>query len=56
MFDIFESEKLGLDKKSMAFSLKLVSESQDVTDEMTDKVFEKVLATLSEKFEAQMRA
>ena len=56
LFDIFESEKLGLDKKSMAFSLKLVSDSGDVTDEMTDTVFEKVIATLSEKFDAQMRA
>ena len=56
LFDIFESEKLGADKKSMAFSLKLVSATEDVTDEMTDAVFEKVLAALSEKFDAQMRA
>ena len=40
----------------MAFSLKLSSDTQDVTDEMTDVVFEKVLATLAEKFDAQMRA
>ncbi len=56
LFDIFESEKLGADKKSMAFSLKLVSDTEDVTDAMTDAVFEKVLAALSEKFDAQMRA
>ena len=56
LFDIFESEKLGADKKSMAFNLKLVSDTEDVTDEMTDAVFEKVLAALSEKFDAQMRA
>ena len=56
LFDIFESEKLGADKKSMAFSLKLVSATEDVTDEMTDAVFEKVLAALAEKFDAQMRA
>ena len=42
LFDIFESEKLGLDKKSMAFNLQLQSAASDVTDEMTDAVFEKV--------------
>jgi phenylalanyl-tRNA synthetase beta chain len=56
LFDIFESEKLGADKKSMAFNLKLVSDTEDVTDAMTDAVFEKVLTALSEKFDAQMRA
>ena len=56
LFDIFESEKLGADKKSMAFNLKLASAEADVTDEMTDAVIEKVLAALGEQFGAQMRA
>ncbi len=56
LFDIFESEKLGADKKSMAFKIQLVSPECDVTDEMTDVVIEKVIATLEEKFGAQMRA
>ncbi len=56
LFDIFESEKLGADKKSMAFNVKLVSDLKDVSDEMTDVVFEKIVTTLSEKFDAQMRA
>ena len=55
LFDIFESEKLGADKKSMAFSIKLASPVQDVTDAMTDAVIEKVIAALSEQFGAQMR-
>ncbi|MBQ8802069.1 MAG: phenylalanine--tRNA ligase subunit beta [Tyzzerella sp.] len=55
LFDIFESEKLGADKKSMAFNIQLASATCDVTDEMTDKVFEKVVAALSEQFGAQMR-
>ena len=55
LFDIFESEKLGADKKSMAFKLQLQSAASDVTDEMTDKVVEKVMAVLSENFGAQMR-
>jgi phenylalanyl-tRNA synthetase beta chain len=55
LFDIFESEKLGADKKSMAFNIQLQSAKEDVTDAMTDSVFEKVIAALSEKFGAQMR-
>ncbi len=55
LFDIFESEKLGADKKSMAFTLKLVSDYADVTDEMTDAVVEKVVTALGEQFGAQMR-
>ncbi len=56
LFDIFESEKLGADKKSMAFNIKLASDTEDVTDEMTDAVMEKVVKALGEKFGAQMRA
>lgn len=56
LFDLFESEKLGLDKKSMAFKIKLASKECDVTDAMTDAVIEKVMAALGEKFGAQMRA
>ena len=55
LFDLFESEKLGADKKSMAFNIKLASNTADVTDKMADEVFEKVVAALAEKFGAQMR-
>lgn len=55
LFDIFESEKLGADKKSMAFTIQLASDVKDVTDEMTDEVIEKVIKALSEQFGAQMR-
>ena len=56
LFDIFESEKLGADKKSMAFKIQLASKDGDVTDEMTDAVMEKVIAALEDQFGAQMRA
>ena len=56
LFDIFESEKLGADKKSMAFKIELASAEGDVTDEMTDAVIEKVIAALESQFGAQMRA
>ncbi len=56
LFDLFESEKLGADKKSMAFNIKLASAEKDVTDAMTDEVIEKVLKALETQFGAQMRA
>ncbi|MBO5353947.1 MAG: phenylalanine--tRNA ligase subunit beta [Lachnospiraceae bacterium] len=56
LFDIFESDKIGADKKSMAFKLQMASDNSDVTDEMTDVVIEKVMAALGEKLGAQMRA
>lgn len=56
LFDIFESEKLGADKKSMAFKIQLASPTADITDEMTDAIIEKVMTALGERFGAQMRA
>ena len=56
LFDLFESEKLGKDKKSMAVTIQLASNEADVTDAMTDAVMEKVIATLAEKLGAEMRA
>ena len=40
----------------MAFNIKLASATCDVTDEMTDAVFEKVMKALNEELGAQMRA
>lgn len=55
LFDIFESEKLGADKKSMAFQIAFASGACDVDDKMTDAAMEKILAVLDEKFDAQRR-
>ncbi|MCM1127492.1 MAG: phenylalanine--tRNA ligase subunit beta [Lachnospiraceae bacterium] len=56
LFDIFESEKLGLAKKSMAFKIELASSEKDVTDEMTEEVIGKILTLLKEAYGAQMRS
>lgn len=55
LFDIFESEKIGTDKKSMAFKIELASPEKDITSEMTDEVIDKVVAALGEKYGAQLR-
>lgn len=56
LFDIFESEKLGAGKKSMAFNIELASKEKDVTDEMTEGVIGKILKLLGEAYGAQMRS
>lgn len=56
LFDIFESEKLGLGKKSIAFNIELASDEKDVTDEMTDEVIGRIVKLLSDVYGAQMRS
>ncbi len=56
LFDIFESEKFGFGKKSMAFTVQMASESGDVTDEMAQEVSDRIIAQLQAQFGAQMRA
>lgn len=55
VFDIFESEKIGPDKKSIAFNITFASDEYDVTDEKAEAAMEKVLAILAEKFDAKRR-
>ena len=56
LFDIFESEKLGIAKKSMAFNIELASREMDVTDEMTDAAIQRIVELLGEEYGALMRS
>ncbi len=56
LFDIFESEKLGFGKKSMAFRIVFASNEKDVTDEMTDKAVDKIVSLLKDMYGAFMRS
>ena len=56
LFDIFESEKLGFGKKSMAFRIVFASNKADVTDEMTDKAVDSIVNTLKDVYGALMRS
>ncbi|MGN1187074.1 MAG: phenylalanine--tRNA ligase subunit beta, partial [Lachnospiraceae bacterium] len=56
LFDIFESEKLGFGKKSMAFRIVFASDEKDVTDEMTDKAVDKIVSLLKDMYGALMRS
>ncbi len=54
--DLYESEKLGADKKSLTFSVLLADAKQDVNDVSADEEMSKILTALDEKLDAKMRS
>jgi phenylalanyl-tRNA synthetase beta chain len=55
LFDIFESEKLGSDKKSMAISFTFLDEEKTLTDKEIDGMMSKIIKTMEEKLAAEIR-
>lgn len=55
LFDIFESESLGSDKKSMAFTLEYFDESRTLTEDEVEKDFNYLIGEISKKFNAKLR-
>ncbi len=56
LFDVFISEKLGENKKSVAFSLVFRKEDGTLTDEECDNAVAKILANLEKDYEAELRS
>ena len=55
LFDIYRSEALGTNKKSMAFNIRLSDMDKTLTEEDVSAVMKKVLKALSFKFGAVLR-
>lgn len=55
LFDIFESEKLGVDKKSMAISFTFLDEEKTLTDKEIDGWMTKIMTTLEKELQAEIR-
>ena len=55
LFDIFESEKLGKDKKSLAFHLVFQSREKTLKAEEAEQEIKKILNSLDEEFKAKLR-
>jgi phenylalanyl-tRNA synthetase beta chain len=55
LFDIYSDDKLGKDKKSMAFSLEFSSKEKTLTDEEVNKQIQKIIKTLERKLEITLR-
>jgi phenylalanyl-tRNA synthetase beta chain len=55
LFDVFESEKLGAGKKSVAYTLTFSNPEATLTDEEIDAAMKKVEKKLTEKFAVEVR-
>ncbi len=55
LFDLFESDTLGNNKKSMAFSLEYYSEDRTLTEEEVEKDFNSLINAVTKEFNAKLR-
>jgi phenylalanyl-tRNA synthetase beta chain len=55
LFDIFESEKLGSDKKSLALSLTFLDEEKTLTDKEIDGMVGRIITALEKEVHAEIR-
>jgi len=55
LFDVFESEKLGRDKKSLAINLTFVDEEKTLTDKEIDSWMNRIMITLEKELNAEIR-
>ncbi|RYY39515.1 MAG: phenylalanine--tRNA ligase subunit beta [Chitinophagaceae bacterium] len=55
LFDVFESEKLGAGKKSMAVNFTFLDEEKTLTDKEIDGWMQKIMGTLEKELGAEIR-
>ena len=55
LFDIFESEKLGIGKKSLAVNFTFLDEEKTLTDQEIDGWMNKIMTTLEKDLQAEIR-
>ena len=55
LFDIFESEKLGTDKKSIAINFTFLDEEKTLTDKEIDGLMNKIMIILEKDLQAEIR-
>jgi phenylalanyl-tRNA synthetase beta chain len=55
LFDVFESDKLGVNKKSMALSFTFVDEEKTLTDTETDSMVSKLIGAFEKELGAEIR-
>lgn len=55
LFDVFESEKIGADKKSLALNFVFQDDEKTLTDQETEKMMSILIAALEKQFSAEIR-
>lgn len=56
VFDVYEGAQVGLDKKSVAFSLVFQADDQTLTDDLVQAEMDKIVAALERDCQGQLRA
>ena len=55
LFDVFESEKLGIDKKAFAISFTFLDSEKTLTDKETDALMNKIIVSFERQLNAEIR-
>lgn len=55
LFDVFEGEKIGKDKRSYAVSFIFRDDDRTLTDKITDKIMKRLIATFEKELNASIR-
>ena len=55
LFDVYRSEQLGENKKSLAYKIRLISEEKTLTTEEINAIINKVLRSLEFRYRAKLR-
>ena len=55
LFDIFESEKLGMDKRSLAISFTFSDKEKTLTDKEIDAMMDKIIVSYTKELAAEIR-
>jgi len=55
LFDIFESEKLGAGKKSLAISFTFLDEEKTLTDKEIEIMVSRIMTALEKELQAEIR-
>jgi phenylalanyl-tRNA synthetase beta chain len=55
LFDIFESDKLGIDKRSMAINFSFSDDTKTLEDADTEMMMQKIITNLEKKLQAEIR-
>ena len=56
VFDVYRGEQLGADRKSVAIHLVFQSSDRTLTEEEATEARERIVAALTERFGAELRA
>jgi phenylalanyl-tRNA synthetase beta chain len=55
LFDVFESDKLGADKKSLAVNFTFLDDEKTLTDKEIDGMMNRIMLTLEQELNAEIR-